>query len=214
MPTSPQIRKILAPAYAPCAGFKGVCRSMCWKPIEGHIPRGFYGATRHPSEVRLVMVLAEPGRPGPDEVYSGSASDLLDSAFRTAEHCYLYEGGPGHANARSIINRCFPDLKRKEAMRKVWITESVLCSVQSEDPTGRVPRNVEEQCVTTYLLPQLQLFPNAIVAAMGGKTYNRIRRHVPDVVKCGAIFPPGCNFKSTKDSWDLLVAAVRTASGG
>jgi len=179
-----------------------VCSSMRWDPASGHAPRGFFGALGDISEVRLVMVLAEPGEPGSDEIHDG-----VDSAFRYAEKCYLMAGGQGHRNVRSIILRCFPGLSLKEAFRKVWITESVLCS--AEVPAGKVNRDCERLCVSEYLIPQLRLFPNAVVAAMGSKAHNRVKKYFPDVVKCGAVFPPGCNFASTRDSWDNLVSIVR-----
>ena len=195
------LRAILKPAYDPCQGFSGVCASMRWSPASGHAPRGFYGALGDVSEVRLVMVLAEPGNPGSDESHTG-----VDSAFEYAEQCYLRDGGQGHTNVRMIIRRCFPGLPLQEAMRKVWITESVLCSAKT--PGAKVERACEQLCVSTYLEPQLRLFPNATVAAMGSKAYKRLKKYVPDIVECGAVFPPGCNFPSTKAKWDRLVSIV------
>ena len=197
------LRAILKPAYAPCQGFSSACASMRWSPESGHVPRGFYGALGDVSEVRLVMVLAEPGNPGFDESHTG-----VDSTFEYAEQCYLRDGGQGHTNVRMIICRCFPGLPLQEAMRKVWITESVLCSAKT--PGAKVERACEQLCVSTYLEPQLRLFPNATVAAMGSKAYKRLKKYVPDIVECGAVFPPGCNFPSTKAKWDRLVSIVRS----
>ena len=109
------LENILEPAYKPCTGFAGTCASMKWGPSEGHVPRGFYGALGDVSDVRLVMVLAEPGPPGNDEVHTG-----MISAFEYAERCYLEGGGQGHRNVRSIIGRCFPGLPLRQAMCKVW----------------------------------------------------------------------------------------------
>ena len=153
------------------------------------------------------MVLAEPGDPGDDEMHSG-----IDSVFNYAEQCYLGKGGQGHRHTMGIILRCFPGLSPQEAMRKVWITESVLCSAKT--PGAKVDRACEELCVSTYLQPQLRLFPNATVAAMGSKAYKRLKKYVPDIVECGAVFPPGCNFPSTKAKWDRLISIVRSTTGG
>lgn len=179
---------------------------MRWSPESGHVPRGFYGAFGDLSEVRLVMVLAEPGNPGGNAIHNG-----IDSAFSEAEQCYLRAGGQGHTNVRTIIRRCFPKLTLQETMRKVWITESVLCSATT--PGAKVDRSCEQLCVSTYLEPQLRLFPNATVAAMGSKAYKRLKKYVPDIVECGAVFPPGCNFPSTKAKWDKLVSIVRSTTG-
>ena len=50
---------VLLPAYT-CQHF-GKCPDATWFPSEGHVPRGFLGATRALEEVEVVMVLAEPG---------------------------------------------------------------------------------------------------------------------------------------------------------
>ena len=114
----------------------------------------------------LVMVLAEPGQPNG---YRPEHYHDMDTAFENTGQYYRTGTDPGHRNVRGIINRCFPGLSFQQAMHKVWITESVLCSVKS-DTLGRITAPCERYAVETYLLPQLRLFPNAIVAAMGGKS--------------------------------------------
>ena len=123
----PKLKEKLKPAYR-CVGFDGTCNSlMRWAPRLGHVPRGFYGATGDLAEVTLVLVLAEPGdpnpNPGPEECYED-----VESAFDFTGHCFLTAGGQGHENVRNLISRCFPKLSLVYAMRKEWITESVLCS--------------------------------------------------------------------------------------
>ena len=123
----PQLKEILKPAYQ-CVGFDSTCDPpMRWTPHSGHVPRGFYGATGELEEVTLVLVLAEPGNPspnpGPEECYED-----VESAFGFTGYCFLTGGGQGHENVRHLICRCFPGLSLVDAMRKVWITESVLCS--------------------------------------------------------------------------------------
>ena len=136
----PALKEIFEPAYR-CVGFDGTCNpSMRWAPHKGHTPRGFYGATGDLEEVVLVLVLAEPGNPspnpGPEECYADVAS-----AFAFTGHCYLNAGGPGHENVRIIVRRCFPDLSLVDAIRKVWITESVLCSAPS--PGANIKAGIE-----------------------------------------------------------------------
>jgi hypothetical protein len=60
---SPELEKVLLPAYAPYPEFNRACSEMRWYPSAGHVPRGFLGATRKLSEVELVLVSAEPGDP-------------------------------------------------------------------------------------------------------------------------------------------------------
>ena len=179
---NPDLEKILQPAYNPCRGFSHPCSAMRWEPETGHIPRGFWGALGSLEEVRLVMVLAEPGYPKDGRPQTG-----LESAFDATGRTYKLGTDIGHSNVRYIVGLCFPDRSFVEAMRKVWITESVLCSIPKGDPTGKVPREVENHCAKTFLLPQLRLFHNPIVAAMGGKAYSRLkgpRRRQRGQVQC------------------------------
>ncbi len=211
----PKLKEILLPAYQ-CVGFTGTCTSlMQWAPHLGHVPRGFYGATGDLEEVTLVLVLAEPGNPSPDPGPEECYSDV-DSAFAFTGHCFLTAGGQGHENVRNLICRCFPGLSLVNAMRKVWITESVLCSAPS--PGATVGVDIERFCAERFLLSQLRLFPLATIAAMGSKAMARLTRYqaqIPNrIVKCGAVFPPGCNFKSTRDSWDRLVEIVTEQGKG
>lgn len=59
---NPQLLALLLEAYRPCQNF-GICREAKWSPADGHIPRGFLGATGELSEVEVVMVFSEPGHP-------------------------------------------------------------------------------------------------------------------------------------------------------
>jgi hypothetical protein len=46
-----ELVKILLPAFAPCQHFRGSCQTMRWEPAQGHMPRGFCGATGTLTEV-------------------------------------------------------------------------------------------------------------------------------------------------------------------
>jgi hypothetical protein len=59
---------------------------MRWAPEEGHVPRGFCGATGSPEDVRLVVVSAEPGDPHESEAHSKTAP--LDSVNEYAYRCF------------------------------------------------------------------------------------------------------------------------------
>ena len=210
MPLHPTLKDILKPAYR-CVGFDGTCSPpMRWAPHLGHVPRGFYGATGNLENVVLVLVLAEPGdpspNPGPEECYAD-----VDSAFAFTGHCYLNAGRQGHENVRKLIRRCFPGLSLVDAMRKVWITESVLCSAETSG--GSVAAGCETLCASKYLEPQLRLFPNAIVAAMGtkaSKRLKRIKKRIPNiVVECFSVFVRGPHIKKAEETWDNLAPIVR-----
>ena len=79
-----------------------------------------------------------------------------------------------HTNVRHILDLCFPNTKFEEQIRKVWFTESVLCSAPKT--TGPVAREVSDECGNRFLRQQLELVPNAIIAALGSKAQARVRR--------------------------------------
>lgn len=188
----PELLEILAPAY-PCRHFNGACRAMRWAPKLGHIPRGYCGATGSPAEVELVLVVAEPGDP-----QAGDHETMEQSIQRTL---WAYREGPGlfHRNARKILAYCWPGQSLDQQLRRVWITESVLCS--AEVTTGPVPGEVERTCGQQFLLPQLALFPRALVVALGGKAHQRLQRLGIRHERAHAIAPPGCNQKAADPSW-------------
>ena len=157
----------------------GSCPQSTWVPKSGHIPRGFLGATGTLQDVQLVMVLAEPGTPQPQERYRADVQhkeDLLRSTVDFVHDCYRcarpsddpWDGSylnSVHHNARWFLQRLYPELTFEQQLRHVWITESRLCSLQksSESATKAVYRSCEE----TYLAKQLAVLRHAHVVAFG-----------------------------------------------
>lgn len=189
---------VLKPAYGPCPGFSGSCADMRWSPSEGHIPRGFLGATANLSDVELVLVFAEPGDPQPDEVHMG-----MESALHYAYRYHQRQQDQFHRNVRRVLDLCWPGTPFETQLKRVWMTESVLCSAQSE--CGPVLRSTERACGERYLMRQLALFPDALVVALGTKAQNRLRAlGYKKFLAAGAVAPPGCNQLSVRESWNLI----------
>src|SRR6266404_4825153 len=197
-----ELVRILSPAYK-CPEFKGACKEMRWSPKEGHIPRGFRGATGKLSEVELVLVFAEPGDPfdhGPSADVRG-VHGYSTETLRNGETKF-------HKNIRKILDLCWPNTPFDEQMKRVWLTESVLCSAHKE--CGRVPREVELVCAERYLLKELDLFKNALIVAMGRKAERRIKqaltmRHEHAV----AAAPPAGNTSKAVRSWKRIAKKVK-----
>ena len=197
-----QLFNTLAPSHAPCRHFNGNCRDMRWLPAEGHVPRGFCGATGDTSEVELVLVTAEPGDPLPGEIHDGR--DIVSMAAFSLG-CLLRPATPFHQNVRLILDLCFPNTPLEEQFRKVWRTNSVLCSARIE--CGSVPRLVEKTCISEYLVRQLALIPNAVVAALGSKAQHRLKRAG---ISAFPALHPSCRESSAakRASWEALAARV------
>jgi len=188
---------------------------MRWCPAKGHVPRGFCGATGKRSEVKLVLVCAEPGNPHEGETYPNRCSPL--SLFNQAcSHAYgCLESGMEkksdtfHKKLRHILDLCFPGQEFMEQMRQVWITDSVLCSARDEG--NAVPQSAERECCSRFLKPVLQLFPQAVVAALGRKASRRMDSIDRVLVHASAAAPPGCFRRGAKASWQRIADQVHKA---
>jgi hypothetical protein len=203
MPMPRPLARIFEPAYR-CAEFDNDCRGMRWQPDAGYVPRGFYGATGDLSDVELILVVAEPGDPHPGETHSGLSSA---SPYEYAGKVLRAGRDKFHKNLKEIFELCWPVTSLEERMRKVWITESVLCSAHEEG--GRVPQRSCLACGRRYLAPQLKLFPNALLVACGKKAQERlVMLHVRDFLTVSAVAPPEGNKRRARDSWKQIPVAL------
>ncbi|MDH4560644.1 hypothetical protein E8F06_06530 [Pseudomonas sp. BN411] len=107
-----------------------------------------------------------------------------------------------HRNVRWILDQCFPSLTFDEQLRKVWMTESVLCSASIEG--GNVPASAWRACTASYLKPQIALFSRALVVALGNKAQSRLKSIAVPYLPAAAAAPPGCNFKGSRESWGAI----------
>jgi len=184
------LKNCLDPAY-PCIDFECACVEMHKNREICNMPRGFCGGTGSLEEVELVLVFSEPGDP-----YKGEKPNDFESAYENTMNSFRNSEGQFHKNVRKILYSCWPSLssddKFDQIMRKVWLTESVLCSAQIQG--GYVPVGVSRACGCHYLSPQLLLFPNALIVALGSKPKNRlVDIGFCDFFPAGSAAPSGCN---------------------
>jgi hypothetical protein len=204
-PALRELERILDPAYR-CKNFdkgQACCKEMRWDIPAGHVPRGFRGACGEISSVELVLVLAEPGDPQP-----GEAREVLKSRSDYARR--PLDGGKGQfqRNLSTILNLCWPGASYEEQKRKVWITESVLCSAPRE--CGPVPQSVVRACGEKYLLPQLRLFPKALIVALGRKAQKRLSDiGVKEFLPASAAAPPEGNKPKARVSWRKIAEELQ-----
>lgn len=180
MPATDQLFEILEGAYKPCFNFNGACANACtWDPISGLVPCAFGGALGELSEVKLIIVTAEPGDPPKAGSYSGSERDMVSNSMRIFLQA-MSEGGidrpgrptPFHRNMRVILDLFWPRQNLDSQMRKTWFTNAVLCPAKISG--GAHPKRVELACVRTYLAKQLAILPNAFIFALGTKSVRRM----------------------------------------
>ena len=211
----PELQGILREALAPSPGITDKCRGYRrWDPEHGHIPRGCLGATGHRDEVRLVIIAAEPGDPHAEEKYPATATpgEYLQLFTAHAYNCFAHSRDRYHANVRCLLSACFPGLTFDEQLRRVWITESCLCSAEKEG--GSIPVKVTRCCADRYLKKQLALFPDAVLAAFSTKAVRRSSQLGFRVLDFGALAPPGCNRKEGRESWEMVERAVKQLLDG
>lgn len=214
MQPSSRLLQILTPSVEPCSHMDGACSgAVTWDPRRGHMPRGSVGATGNLSDVRLVLLTAEPGDPYPGESYIGDTADQrIKETFSTLYNDLRRGADQFWRNLRDIIDLCFPDKSLDEQLRQVWMTDTVRCGAAHEG--GELPLVVRRTCGRTYLGPQLQAMEHAVIAALGKKAQNRVRWlarqiDIPNpVVAAFHPAPPGCNFRGAYPSWLNLAEVV------
>jgi hypothetical protein len=202
---------ILKPAYAPCANFAGTCAGACtWDPERSLVPCAFGGATGELNEVRLVVVTAEPAHPPDTANYRGGPEDMLieslrifDDAMRTGILERRGRPNPFHRNMREVLDAFWPDLDLDAQLRRTWTTNTVLCTARITG--GPHLRKVEATCAETYLAPQLALFADAFVLALGDKAKVRMRR-------AGLRVDADGHHPSSRSSRDIKRASWRAAA--
>ncbi len=209
----PKLIEVLRCAYPPCSYIDvrcRVCHKAKWAPADGHIPRGFLGATGKLEDVKLVMLFAEPGRPHEDEgkVY-GPKADPIELLLASVQHtykCFRDCRDPFHKNARCFLQQLYPKLSFDAQLRHVWITQSRLCSDGSENDTV---------CAKRYLAPQIKLLRHARVVAFGGRAQRRTKHDGmnADWLSARALSPPEANKPRAKQSWDEAIAKLRPHIG-
>lgn len=205
-PFHSSLTELLVTAYR-CHNFDGVCTEMVWSPTTGHIPRGCCGAIGELNEVQLVIILEEPGNPHQgEESYSLSTPhEICEAAMLYAYKCYESRRGRVHDRIRRyLLDEIWPNVDFDRQMRKVWITESMLCSKPQVSWNRRGPRR---KCVETYLQKQLSLFPNAVVAVFG----KAIWEYIPDDGRMiyAVSISTRINIEEARRDWLKVVEAVR-----
>ena len=200
--------KILRPAYEPCEGFEESCNGIAtWRPACGYVPRGFIGALGRLNEVKVVILLSEPGNPHPTESCKGQ-----NKLRQTSEYTFkAIEQGTDrfHKRLKYLLDLLFPDLPLKDQLRKAWVTQTYLCSAPTE--SGQVRRAAEYECTKRYLSRQLNLLPGRPVLALGkGKAHRRAKHVMHDTRNLRHALHPSAR-KSNADFRRSYEAAAKWA---
>lgn len=204
----PELVEVLAPAYR-CRQFDEACAGNArWDPSAGFVPRGFIGALGRLRDVRLVLLLAEPGNglPGETHPFDGDPRALIEDLGRYVFEQFDRRPTLFHRNIRYILDQCWPGTSLREQLTRTWVTETYLCSAVGS--TAPVPLRSWTACRRTYLEPQLELLCDRVIVALGGKAWQRAPTSTL-IHRAFSPAPPGCNQRGARASWDAVGALVR-----
>jgi hypothetical protein len=203
---NPKMMNVLLRAYAPCPFF-GICPEAIWEPSIGQVPRGFLGCTGELDEVEVVFIFAEPGHPYDGDNFQNHDKKRMIQQVITASYHHRSQGTDlFHRNLLWLMECLWPNLSFDEMLKKVWMTESRLCSIENE--IGDAKGGNKKLCVNEYLKPQIDLLPNATTILFGGKARKRVGQILPQSHHAYALSPPGANHTPAKPSWEKVIAAV------
>lgn len=199
-----KMKTLLLEAYRPCKFF-GQCREARWGPSSGHVPRGYVGATGTPEDVEVIMVFSEPGHPHGNENYDASlgAEHVMAACTSHAYDSFKHGTDLFHRNVRRFISQLYPDMTFDEQLKRVWLTEGRLCSIDVE-----IGSTTDRTCATNYLAEQIRILPNASVVAFGNKAKHYLKGLGVDFIGAYALAPPGANHKPAQPSWQAAIAEI------
>lgn len=205
MTPTDELKSLLLETYRPCRFF-GQCREAQWGPQSGHIPRGYVGATGAPEDVEVIMVFSEPGHPHPGESYDESLGPdgLMAACTSHAYHSFKDGTDLFHRNVRWFISQLYTELTFDEQLKRVWLTEGRLCSIDVE-----IGNTKDRTCAANYLVEQIRLLPNATVVAFGGKAKHYLNGLGVDFIAAYSLAPPGANHGPARPSWETAIQAVK-----
>ena len=213
---------VLLPAYC-CQRF-GQCPDAKWHPSEGHVPRGFLGATGELEDVEVIMVLAEPAKPknkkGLKESYEHRDSNpkgTLEQVVEFVYGCYEMQVSRLHRNARMFLEWRYGDEVPFDAqLWRVWITEARLCSISKA--TADPGAEAYGLCEDRYLARQIERLPRAQVVAFGKKAERavenlwRVGRLRQNPIVAGSLASYGNRLAPARESWKVALRQLRPPS--
>lgn len=190
----------------------------------GERPRHFAGALDAPANVEIVLLAAEPGSTPYDWERGRPKSAWLndvtsDGLGRRGGHPFVYD--PTHINdpryetrfavwPAMFLEQIWPELSVEERMARTVIGNSFW--MQAPFSAGQIPTGAERE-FAPILAGFVDLFPNAIVIAAGGKARDRSTMARREKLHMQALTLPAYNTKSAKRSREETAAVVRSRLG-
>jgi hypothetical protein len=147
--------------------FKALCEQhdLPWDFESGYEPRGYYGPA--PEQVRLLVLLAEPGAVTPTErqnLLPAISHGPWIEGFDLGSQEYYWRRHLGE-----LCIHIWPEGTEDHMYAHLGKSNTFWMSLRPGAQTRPVPREPLQYFLRTYLTRFLALFPDAIILAAGGK---------------------------------------------
>ena len=153
----------------------------------------------------MVMVFSEPGHPHGGEGYDAHSGpeSLLRSGMQYTYNCHQSSTDQFHKNVRWFMSEVFPSLTFDQQLRRVWLTEGRLCSIEKE-----IGSTTDATCASNYLVRQIKVLSNATVVAFGRKARRYLEGIGTSFIRAYALSPPGANRAEARPSWRAAIEQI------
>ena len=191
-----------------------------WDFEAGYAPLYLKGNWEQPERVKLVLMLAEPGRPDRNESFSTAPEEWFRQVVHSPSQCSPF--GTEHQNRgfqRRIewfLGKCGFDLSRsREVWSQIVISNTFWLRVAGRRGGDRqawasaAPKEAEAYFIEQYLSPMLTFFRNADIVGAGGKSHARLARTGIRWTAIGALAPPGCYRVHVREHQSMVAARLR-----
>ena len=102
------------------------------------------------------------------------SSLMVKQAAAFVFRCYAEQRGPVQKHGCWFLDQRFPGMSFADQLRRVWITEARLCSL--DEAGGAATAEHYRACGRDYLASQLALLPRARIVAFGSKAKAAMKR--------------------------------------
>ena len=191
-----------------------------WDFHAGYAPLYLKGNWEQPSNVKLVLMLAEPGRPDDNERFSTDPDKWIRQAVLSPAQCAPFRTEHQDRSFQHriewFLDACGFDLHNSHrTWSRIVISNTFWLRVASRQGSARqawasqAPRQAEAYFIERYLGPMLRCFPHAAIVGAGKKAHSRLSRTGVRWIRIGALAPPGCNFPHVRERQRQVAAKLR-----
>ena len=135
--------------------------------------------------------------------FSGAGGSVAVHDWLSRQFTFGY-----HSTVRWFLDRRFRGMDFDHQLRRVWITQSRLCSLDESGGSART--SLYTRCENDYLVAQLRLLPNVPIVAFGGKAQSVLRRLQVDVPVFEVPHPSARGTEEPKrGEWERAIAKLQ-----